>query len=71
MKTPDHIAAEERVVKEKKDLDEKISNLGLFVAIDLFARLKNEEQSRLRRQLIVMREYSEILGERIANFSNQ
>jgi hypothetical protein len=68
MKSPDHIAAEKRVVREKEALDDKIFNLGLFVAGDLFATLEKAERSRLTRQLRCMKDYSEILGERIANF---
>ena len=60
-----------RAVKERAELDAKIAPLFAFVhdsPKDVFKGLEAAEQARLRRQLEVMCEYSNILKERIANF---
>ena len=58
-----------RVVDEKTELDEKIGKLNDFLAMNpVYQALPNAEQARLLRQITVMREYSDILGERIAAF---
>jgi uncharacterized protein (DUF169 family) len=59
---------QERVVVEKKELDEKIEKLTAFKEGEVFAGLPVQEQERLSRQLRAMTEYSEILGERISEF---
>lgn len=60
---------QERVIQEKKDLDEKIEKLGAFFPTELCQSLPFNERSRLSRQITVMKEYSSILGERIADFT--
>lgn len=59
---------QQRVVTERADLNLKIEALGRFFATGVFIALVEAEQSRLRRQLGVMQEYSDILSERIAAF---
>jgi len=64
---------QKRVVKEKEDLDEKIEALTAYIGANgtaegQFASLHGGERERLVRQLSCMREYSEILGERITAF---
>lgn len=59
---------QERVVQEKRDLDEKLSKLCAFLGSDLFLTLPTEERNRLTRQHNAMIQYSQILGERIAAF---
>ncbi len=59
---------EERVVKEKQALDQKLDGLGAFLVGDVFRGVPVEEQVRLRFQHWIMQKYSEILGERIAAF---
>lgn len=59
---------QERVVQEKKELDEKIGKLLAFVGGTIFASLDDAERSRLSVQLQHMNGYSEILGQRIAAF---
>ena len=59
---------QERVVEEKRELDEKLSKLSAFGISPLFTTLNPEEQGRLNRQYLVMEEYSRILRERIAAF---
>lgn len=60
---------QQRVVDEKTSLDEKIQKLAAFIDTDTFDGLPDDEQDRLERQMVVMNEYSEILGERIAAFA--
>jgi hypothetical protein len=57
-----------RVVKEKIDLDDKRKELTAFYSTPIFQSLPESEQSLLLRQGVVMRTYSEILGERINTF---
>ena len=59
---------QERVVQEKKELDEKLAKLDAFGRTDFYKTLPSDEQGRLNRQHSVMEEYSRILGERIAAF---
>lgn len=60
---------QQRVIDEKSQLDERLSKLTEFVTgNEMFNSLPLDERARLRRQRRVMREYSEILGERIAAF---
>mgnify|MGYP001497720763 CR=1 FL=1 len=61
-------AYQERVVLEKKELDEKIGKLSPFIGSEKFLSVKEDEANRLRNQLSIMIDYSNILGERIANF---
>lgn len=57
------------MVAEKNELDDKLSKLTKFIeSSDLFKDLVESEKSRLVKQAVAMREYSSILGERIANF---
>ena len=62
---------QERVVAEKKDLDEKLAKLDLFCRTELFQLLPGPEQGRLSVQHSLMKKYSAVLGERIAEFNNR
>lgn len=59
---------QQRVIDEKNDLDEKITKLDEFIGTDIFYKLFLSEQDRLLEQLALMQSYSEVLGERIAEF---
>jgi hypothetical protein len=59
---------QQRVVEEKKELDEKREKLGAFIEGKLYQTLPEAERDRLSQQAIVMMTYSTILGERIAAF---
>ena len=60
---------QQRVIKEKADLDVKAGALSQFIGhSDIFDTLDPAEQERLREQCEIMWEYSEILGKRIAAF---
>lgn len=59
---------QQRVVEEKKQLDERLDALQVFFAGDIFPELDISERSRLSRQSVAMQGYSDILAERIAAF---
>ena len=59
---------QQRVIDEKLELDEKITKLAVFRTTSLFDSIDPSEQSRMTDQEVTMREYSRILGERIAFF---
>lgn len=59
---------QQRVVEEKRDLDEKIQKLEPFTITKTYCELPRAEQARLVEQLNAMNEYSMILGNRIAAF---
>jgi hypothetical protein len=59
---------QQRVVDEKDALDDKLGKLTTFRIGKLFPILPTDEQERLNRQLVIMQDYSEVLGERIAAF---
>jgi hypothetical protein len=59
---------QQRVVDEKKELDEKSSKLNAFFNTAIFDKLSSEEQDRMHRQYELMVQYSAVLGERIAAF---
>ena len=61
---------QERVVIEKAELDVKLNKLTAFLESDLFARLPEAEQARLKRQHEYMDGYSGVLTDRIANFAS-
>jgi hypothetical protein len=61
-------AHQQRVVDEKAALDEKIAKLAAFLPGAIYQALDPAEKIRLRAQLQVMREYSDILTERIKAF---
>lgn len=58
---------QQRVVEEKLALDDKLKKLEALPSV-IFSALPEAEQSRLERQRVCMQNYSNVLGERIANF---
>lgn len=63
---------QQRVVDEKTELDVKLSALSKFISeSSIFTALADEERARLVCQEEVMKDYSEILGERIAAFDQK
>ena len=60
---------QERVVFEKNELDEKRFALTAFTFTEEFEKLPKDEQERLNRQHAIMDQYSEVLGDRIRNFT--
>lgn len=63
---------QQRVVTEKNDLDEKLTKLSTFLQHKDFETIVKDhaERNRLIRQEQIMKEYSEILGQRVAAFTN-
>ena len=59
---------QQRVVEEKAELDAKLEKLIPFLSSDTCHALSFDERGRLHRQAEVMREYSAILGARVAGF---
>ncbi len=59
---------QQRVIEEKRELDDKKQRLKQFLKGPTFATLGEEEQVRMNQQLCAMDSYSAILGERIAAF---
>jgi len=59
---------QQRVIREKGELDAKIENLIDFIASNQFNSLGDDERKRMRRQEVLMELYSEVLAERIAAF---
>jgi hypothetical protein len=61
---------QERVVQEKKELDEKLVKLTEFIGLSSkFRGLDSNEKARLYRQHKHMMDYSMVLGERIDAFT--
>ena len=60
---------QQRVVLEAAELGEKLGKLAGFIVTPVYHALDPAERIRLRAQLGVMREYSDILTERIKAFS--
>lgn len=62
---------EERVVTEKRELDEKLAKLKAFCFGDnttIFRGLDPKDRDLLENQYDAMLKYSEVLGDRIARF---
>lgn len=59
---------QERVVAEKKELDDKLNKLSDFIESEKFDDLDENEQDRLTMQYDIMQLYSNILETRIKYF---
>lgn len=60
---------QQRVIDEKKELDDKIEKLTSFLTNDeQRSKVSDQEADRMQRQLDCMNAYSGILGERIDAF---
>lgn len=61
---------QQRVVDEKRDLDEKLKKLTAFISSESFAAIVQDadERGRLVCQEEIMKDYSAVLAERIAEF---
>jgi len=62
---------QQRVVDEKKELDDKREKLLTFINGQIFRNLEQAEKDRLLTQYGVMGVYSEILHQRIRAFSSR
>jgi hypothetical protein len=61
-------AWQKRVGEEQEALSGKLAALSSFIGGDVFKRISGYDQGLLRKQLMVMREYNEILMQRIMRF---
>jgi hypothetical protein len=62
-------AYQQRVIDEKRELDEKLTKLKAFITDgDRFFQVPELERERLVRQLQHMADYSSVLRERIVAF---
>ena len=64
----DLLPHQQRVVDEKRELDEKRAKLNAFFNTAIFGKLSSEEHDRLHRQYEFMVQYSAVLDERIDAF---
>ena len=62
------VAEKSELVAEKSELDAKIKKLDAFRHGDIYHTLSVAERDRLTRQYAHMKDYSNVLGERIAAF---
>lgn len=62
---------QQRVVTEQEELDAKIKNLIAFFPTAIFMKLDVAEQNRLKRQVTIMQDYSDVLRERIEAFKEK
>lgn len=60
---------QKRVIEEKEILDSRLERLDNFIGKSLYCAASRSEQERLCRQASIMRDYSAVLGERIAAFT--
>jgi hypothetical protein len=60
---------QQKVIDEKADLDSKIERLETFLGTEPYRGLSSPEQDRLHQQRQAMRIYSDVLGRRIAAFT--
>lgn len=60
---------QQRVVKEKAELDDRAHKLSLFFRTEMFEGLPTAERDRLRTQLHLMRALSSVLEARINAFT--
>jgi len=63
------LSHQERVVEEKKELDDKIEKLDAFINSEKIHTVDPPEQDRLILQLDIMKMYSNILLRRIIAFT--
>jgi hypothetical protein len=59
---------QQRVVTERDELAEKLTSLDSFIGGEIFKVIPAEEKIRLAKQAGVMKEYLDILNDRINAF---
>lgn len=55
----------QRIIDEKKELDERTGKLKIFIASDRFKALNTEMKALMEEQYFTMDHYSQILGKRL------
>lgn len=71
MSDSEYLPYQQRVIDEKRELDDRFERLSDFIDSGYFKHLPESEQLRLNIQIRLMRDYSWILGQRIAAFKKQ
>lgn len=56
----------DRMRQEHCELCDRLNKLDAFIHTEKFASIATTEQNRMKRQSVAMREYSEVLGERLS-----
>ena len=56
----------DRMRQEHCELCDRLNKLDAFIHTEKFASIATTEQNRMKRQFVAMREYSEVLGERLS-----
>jgi hypothetical protein len=59
---------QQRVIRERHELNKKIHNLVEFMDTDTYDEIDRAEQKRLLKQLEIMTRYSNVLSDRIEAF---
>jgi hypothetical protein len=59
---------QQRVVTEKDELAERLTKLNAFMSTQIHDGLASEEKIRLAKQACAMKDYLDILNDRIAAF---
>ena len=59
---------QQRVVTERNELAEKLTSLNSFIGGEIFKVIPAEEKIRLAKQAVAMKEYLDILNDRINAF---
>jgi len=59
---------QQRVLDEKVELDDKLGRLQKFLDSSTFKTVDPAEQERLKNQAAAMKQYSDILADRLAHF---
>jgi hypothetical protein len=59
---------QQRVLTEKDELAEKLTKLNAFIGGTIYMSLPSEEKIRLARQACIMKDYLDVLNDRIAAF---
>lgn len=61
---------QQRVVIEREEIDTKLEKLLQFLNSETFNSLNEKDQELLKRQAIIMGDYSSVLAERISLFNS-
>jgi hypothetical protein len=59
---------QDRVIAEKRELDAKHSKLAIFIGGDIYPTLDETDRDLLVEQMDLMKQYSDVLGQRIVRF---
>jgi hypothetical protein len=66
-----HATPSQRVINEKRELEEKILKLSEFILSEKFDTLSEDHRFLLAKQQNIMQDYSDVLADRILLFTNE